>query len=250
MSHTPLPTHPTRKHPRTGLALEAVGFRRSGAPIWPILGASPTDPPAPVRPEGVTEEEWAALGDPGRAAIVREREARQTAERELAAARARPAPPKPADPPKATPPKPADPPNPYAGPDIAAIVQQAVEAAVKPFAERDAQRDAESAAQKVTDAVLEATKDRLHDATDALTNVDLTTLVNEQGGVDTDKLKTALDDLVTRKPHLAKPEAQRIAPPGIGGGGGSAGVSEGDKVKAVLAEMHKATGVRPLSTPS
>ena len=36
MSHTPLPTHPTRKHPHTGLALEAVGFRRNGAPIWPI----------------------------------------------------------------------------------------------------------------------------------------------------------------------------------------------------------------------
>jgi len=46
MKHITLPTHPTMRHPRTGLALEAIGFRSSGAPIWPIMGASPDDPPA------------------------------------------------------------------------------------------------------------------------------------------------------------------------------------------------------------
>lgn len=257
MSRTSLPTHPTRKHPHTGLALQAVGFRRSGAPIWPILGAAPDDPlpanppandppAAPERPDGVTEDEWNALGDPGRAAIVREREARQAAERALAASRARPAPPKPADPPKPTPPKPADPPKPDTGPDIAAIVQQAVEAAVKPFAEREERRDAEAAAKKVTDTVLAAAKDRLHDATDALTNVDLTTVVNEQGLADADKVKAALDDLIKRKPHLAKSTA-RIAPPGIGGGA-PANATDAEKVKAVLADMQRATGVRMADT--
>ena len=43
MKHIALPVHPTMRHPHTGLALQAVGFRRSGAPIWPILGASPDD---------------------------------------------------------------------------------------------------------------------------------------------------------------------------------------------------------------
>lgn len=41
---TALPTHPTRRHPRTGLALAAVGLHpRTGQPIWPILGASDDD---------------------------------------------------------------------------------------------------------------------------------------------------------------------------------------------------------------
>lgn len=38
-----LPTHPTKVHPRTGLALQAVGFRANGQPIWPILGAAEGD---------------------------------------------------------------------------------------------------------------------------------------------------------------------------------------------------------------
>ena len=84
-------------------------------------------------------------------------------------------------------------------------------------------------------------------ATDALTGIDLTTVVNDQGQADPAKLKTALDDLVTRKPHLAKP-AERIAPPGIGGGA-PAGATDAEKVKAVLADMQKATGVR-LPAPS
>lgn len=259
MSPAPLPFHPTRRHPRTGLALQAVGFRRSGAPIWPILGASPDDPPAnppanppadppPVeRPDGVTEDEWNALGDPGRNALIREREARQAAERQLAASRARPAPPKPAEPPApAAPPKPADPPAPGDAPDIAALIEQAVNAAVKPFVDREAQRDAESAAEKVTRSVLDAAKDRLHDATDALTGIDLTTVVNDQGVADTAKVTEALDDLIKRKPHLAK-GPERIAPPGIGGGA-PANATDAEKVKAVLADMQKATGVRLPST--
>lgn len=39
-----LPIHPTRRHPRTGLALRAIGFHpRTGDPLWPILGASEDD---------------------------------------------------------------------------------------------------------------------------------------------------------------------------------------------------------------
>lgn len=209
----------------------------------------PANPPAnepPARPDGVSEEEWNALGDPGRAALVREREARQAAERALAASRARPTPPKPNDPPK---PPANEPPKPKESGelDVAAIVQQAVTAAIKPFQDAEERRHVDAAAGRVRDAVLDAAKTRLHDATDALTGIDLAAVVNDQGEADPTKVTTALDDLVKRKPHLAK-STERIAPLGIGGGA-PAGVTDAEKVKAVLADMQRATGVTlPSST--
>ena len=53
---TPLPVHPTKRHPVTGAPLQALGFRRNGDPIWPVMGASqPLGGPAPaaVQPQGV-----------------------------------------------------------------------------------------------------------------------------------------------------------------------------------------------------
>lgn len=39
-----LPNHPTLRHPRTGLALRAIGFHpRTGLPLWPIIGAAEDD---------------------------------------------------------------------------------------------------------------------------------------------------------------------------------------------------------------
>jgi hypothetical protein len=49
--------HPWMIHPHTGKPLEAVGMRRNGRPIWPILGASEDDDP-----EGDPEED--PEGDP------------------------------------------------------------------------------------------------------------------------------------------------------------------------------------------
>lgn len=37
-----LPTHPTMTDPRTGSALVALGFRRNGDPIWPVMGGDGT----------------------------------------------------------------------------------------------------------------------------------------------------------------------------------------------------------------
>jgi hypothetical protein len=206
----------------------------------------------PERPTDIPEGDWNSLGDAGKQVIVREREARQAAERALAAARAKPAPPKKA---ADTPPAPGgqatkvEPPKPDAGGqiDIAAIVQQAVEAAVKPFADREEQRETLQAADRVQTAVLEAAKPLLHDATDALAGIDLTSVVNDQGVADPEKVKTALADLVTRKPHLAK-SPERKAPIGIGGGL-PAGATDAEKVKAVLADMQRATGVRIPAAP-
>jgi hypothetical protein len=51
----PLPVHPTKRHPLTGAPLRAVGFRRNGDPLWPVMGGSQPvgGPPAPgtVQPQ-------------------------------------------------------------------------------------------------------------------------------------------------------------------------------------------------------
>lgn len=228
---------PARRHPLTGDLLAPIYVSpRTGRAFWPIMGGDSSNDP-PERPEDITEDVWDALGDPGKAALVREREARQEAERQLAAAKA----PKPA-PPKSQP-SPAATSAPKDGePDVSKIVQDAVTAAIKPFQEAESQRQAEAAAGKVRDAVIDAAKPLLHDATDALANVDLTTLVNDEGQADPEKVKAALVALVEKKPHLAKPQ-QRFAPPGIGGGAPAA-TTDAEKVKAVLADMQRATGVR------
>lgn len=251
MSHALIPAKPAKITIDTLPELFAHHRARFGG--WSMTATPPEPTPSgpdapPERPDGVEEAEWNALGDPGRKAIVRERARADTAERNLAAARAKPAPPpKPAAPAPTGVQPPAEPAKPKESdqPDLAAIIQQAVAAAVKPFTDREEQRGIEDAADKIRTGVLDAAKLRLHDATDALANIDLTTVVNDQGVIDTDKVKTALDDLVTRKPHLAKAE-QRQAPIGIGGGA-PAGATDADKVKAVLADMQRATGVRPPS---
>lgn len=44
-----LPVHPRLLHPLTGKPLRAVGTRRNGDPIWPIMGSDGTDDP-PAEP--------------------------------------------------------------------------------------------------------------------------------------------------------------------------------------------------------
>lgn len=239
-----LPVHPSKRHPLTGALLRAVGVLPNGKVIWPILGGDDTDPVV-ERPDDVTEEDWEALGDNGKVALVRERDRANKAESQVASLRAqlaknaRPAPPKN--------PVPAPAPVPGTavgdqGPDIDAIVAKAVEAAIKPFQDRDAQREAQDAAKKVQDAVIEAAKPRLVDATDAL-QINLTTVLDDNGAADPAKVTKAIDDLLATKPHLAKTDT-RFAPPGIGGGGPAA-ISKKDQVAAILTDMQRTAGVRP-----
>lgn len=35
-----LPVHPTLLHPRSGLPIIAIGYRRNGRPIWPVMGGN------------------------------------------------------------------------------------------------------------------------------------------------------------------------------------------------------------------
>lgn len=237
MSTTTRPFHPSKRHPLTGQPLQAVGALPSGRIVWPILGGDDTVPPV-EKPEGVTDDEWNALNDPGKAAIVRERAARTEAERKLAAAQARPK--DPAKPAAA----PATPPAPAAGetPDFAKLIADGIAAALKPFEERENQRAAEEAAGKVRTAVLEAAKERLQDATDAL-QIDLRTVLDDNGATDAAKVTKAIDDLLTAKPHLAK-STTRFAPPGIGGGTPAAAANQKEKVEEILAGMQTSAGVR------
>lgn len=204
------------------------------------------DPPEPQRPEGISEEEWTALGDPGKKAIVRERERNAQLERDLAVARAKPAPPRTPAPTATTPPTgvtpPATAPSPDGQPDVAKLIADGIAAAMKPFEDREQHRQNQAAAELVRDAVLKAAESRFHDATDALGNVDLTAVVNEQGAADAAKITAALDAALSAKPHLAK-ATHRVAPPGIGGGG-PAVVPEAEQVKSLLAQMQSSAGVR------
>ena len=81
-------------HPLTGMPIRAIGWRPDGRPLWPILGGDDTNPdPDPERPDDVPEQDWEALGDPGKQALVRERGVSADLRRQLAAAKARPTPP-------------------------------------------------------------------------------------------------------------------------------------------------------------
>lgn len=217
------------------------------APAPAPAPAPPAQPQPAERPEGITDEVWNALGDPGRAALASERDARQAAERALAAARARPAPPKNPAAPAPAPSPPAAPaaqpdPAPAAGaPDIAKIVQDAVAAAMKPLQDAEIQRQGEVAAERIADTVLAAAKTRLVDPTDALSQVDLASVTDGAGGADPAKITAALDDLLLRKPHLGL--GQREGQPGTGATPAPAAAID-DQVKGILARMQGAAGIR------
>jgi hypothetical protein len=197
------------------------------------------------RPDGVTDAEWAALGDPGKAAIVRERARATAAEQALAAARTTPKPPAP-QPQAPAPAAPAAGPKGDGQPDLAALVQQAVSAAIAPLQEATAQREAEQAATAIRDAVSTSAAERFHDPTDALTQVDLASLTDGTGRPDPQKITAALDALLLRKPHLGKPvDDRRRAAPGtpVGATPGSTAPLD-DRVKATLARMQSGSGVK------
>lgn len=82
--HKHLPVLAAARHPRTGELLRPLGFRKNGQAIWPILGGAddPADTTQP--PEGIDKAAWDALGDPGKAALVRERQRATEAEQRAA----------------------------------------------------------------------------------------------------------------------------------------------------------------------
>jgi hypothetical protein len=86
ITRIPLPVHA-----RTGLT--AIGLRRDGRPIWPVMGGDgttnpPAPAPAPPAPPADPPADPAAadlLGEPGKKALAEERAARRAAEAKVAA---------------------------------------------------------------------------------------------------------------------------------------------------------------------
>jgi hypothetical protein len=168
----------------------------------------------PQKPDDVTQEEWDALGDPGRRAIVRvKREQRETerardaaiadkAKADKAAADAQAE----LEKAKKEPPKKEDPPA-----DVAEQIKQAVAAAVeqvtKTYTEQlDALR-AENTAKDITAQAQRIAADVLVDPALVGTFVDLRTVLDAQGQLDAQALKDGLAKVVEDRPYLKKPDA-------------------------------------------
>lgn len=86
MQETALTVHPSLLDPSTGQPMQAIGHRRNGDPIWPVIGAAPEDEEETETGETGTEgeEEDEPLGPKGQKALDAEKERRRAA-----AARAR-----------------------------------------------------------------------------------------------------------------------------------------------------------------
>lgn len=180
----------------------------------------------PERPADVTQEEWDALGDPGRRAIDRVKRAEREAVRQReAAAAAQAEAEKQRDaarteaealrknPPKQDPPK--DP------PDVAAQIQQAVAAALenvtKTYNEQLDQLRAERTAEQLTAQAQRIATDVMVDPSLVGTFVDLRTVLSPQGQLDEQALRDNLAAVLEQRPYLKKPDA----PPGGGAPGGN-----------------------------
>ena len=227
--------HPTRRHPLTGVRIAALGVLPNGKIIWPMMGGDDTIPPATEPPEGVTKEEWDALGDPGKRALVRERAARQEAERKVAAAHARPTPPSGA--------KPADPSRQEVEqPDFAKMIADGIAAAMKPFEQEREQAKQAADTAKVRDAIKAAATD-FHNPSLAAALIDAATVVGEDGQVDAEKVAKALGDLSASDPYMVR-DPRRFAPVGAGGQQGGSAPTVEDQAAAIKKQMSDAIGFK------
>jgi hypothetical protein len=159
--------------------------------------------------DGTGEQDGDGLGDKGRAALAKERQARKDAEKARRAAE------------KAL----AD----FQAQQSAGAEQDAAKAAAE-----QARRDAEAAAlAKANGRILAAelkaaAKGVLADPSDAAAFIDLSQFeVGDDGSVDADEISGAISDLIKRKPHLA---AKASGFQGTGDGGARANGSRARQV--------------------
>lgn len=209
-------------HPLTGL--QALGLRRNGDPVWPVLGASDdeeddteqeetSEEETQEEGEGEQEEKDKPLGPAGEKALQAEKEKRKTAAAQARAEKAR-----------------AD----AAEAELAKLRRAAEKA--KPKADEKAEdasdpeeirREAEQAAIAKANArivraeIRAAAAGKLADPADALNFLDLAQFeVDADGNIDNDQVADAIDDLLKKKPYLAVPaqgEAKRFKGSGDGG---------------------------------
>lgn len=182
-----------KTHPHTGALLSPVGYRKNGAPIWPIMGASEDDGEPAEEADDTTEEpaegevfgdddsedpEGAEeLGDAGKRALDRmkekwraERDKRRELERSLSEG--------------------SD--TDEADKKIASAIDRANTRIVK-------------------SEVKAAAKGVLADAEDAYKFLDLDQFeVDDDGNVDEDEIAEAIQNLVSQKPYLAVQDGRRF----------------------------------------
>lgn len=79
------------------------------------------------------------------------------------------------------------------------------------------------------------------DPTDASAFINPADYINDDGDVDTDAIKTALDDLLTRKPHLGRVDGKRTPAPNPAQGSSASGpTTAGQLTKEDLQRMYAA----------
>lgn len=210
-------------HPLTGL--QALGWRRNGDPIWPVLGASDdeeddsTEEKTPEEQEDAQEDEDEPddkdkpLGPAGEKALQAEKEKRKAAANTARTEKAR-----------------AD----AAEAELAKLRRAAERSKTKaddktadaPDPEEIRREAEEKATAKANDRIVRAeiraaAAGKLTDPKDALSFLDLTKFeVDADGNIDADEIADAIDDLLKNKPYLAVPaqgEAKRFKGSGDGG---------------------------------
>ncbi|MDT0305071.1 hypothetical protein [Streptomonospora wellingtoniae] len=231
-------------HPATGLT--ALGWRRNGAPIWPVLGGDGTTPPPdggggdggepPAGGTGDPDPDGGSgdgdggnaggdgdpdanqLGDAGKKALdaqkkkwKEEREKRQAAEAELEKLR-----------------NGASKEGGEGGEDDPETIRRKAQAEVMGKANE----------RIVSAEVRAAAAGKLADPADAARFIDLTQFeVNDSGDVDKEEIGEAIEDLLRTKPYLAAGANKRFQ------GGGDGGQGRGSKQPSLdeqIAEAEKA----------
>lgn len=125
--------------------------------------------------------------------------------------------------------------------DAQAAQQSAEERATQ--REQQATERADKAVQRMVRAEVRAmAADKFADADDAATFIDAAQYLGSDGEPDTDGIRSALDDLLSRKPHLAKQDPKPRAPapnPAQGSSGqGAAKLTGPERGKQLFNERH------------
>ncbi|MBG0828547.1 hypothetical protein HS041_12285 [Planomonospora sp. ID67723] len=227
-------------HPFTGLT--ALGLRRNGDPIWPILGGSEDADDVEETEETESEDtetseepddEDKPLGPAGEKALQAEKDKRKAAAEKARVEKAR-----------------AD-----AAEAELAKLRRAAERAKPKAADKDAdeapdpeeiRREAEqSALARANERIIRAeiraaAAGKLNDPRDALSFLDLSKFeVDADGNVDADEVADAIEDLLKNKPYLAVP-AQGDGKRFKGSGDGGAKPSKPTRPKSLSEAVTKA----------
>lgn len=227
-----LPTHPHLLHPLTGLPLQAIGARRNGTLIWPQLGAAPDDEDDTGGDGGQDDdagdgdgEEDKPLGEAGQKALAAEKDKRRKASERARTAEQR-----------AT----------AAEAEIARLKAGKSGADDKPDAEeirRTAREEAqaETLRDRVLDKIEAKAAARFADPEDAVALLGRRTDEFIDGRrVDVDAILEALDELLEKKPHLAKVKGKSRPDPDRSQGAGKGGNGGAGDLDAQIAEAQAA----------